>query len=122
MIAVKDVFLDLVAELKAVARIWLVSWADSNLTQHANQIRFLLGELPRGQSLPTIAEEDEEELREHEHDYTSALYASAGSNITNLADTSAKDEAVKLSSNNAVAITATTAAQQSGKVGSSKCV
>ena len=37
----------------------IIDWADVNIPQHANQVRYLLGELPRGQSLPTIDEEEE---------------------------------------------------------------
>ncbi len=50
----------LMTTLRTVARLWLIFWADENLPQHANQIRFLMNEMPRGQSLPTIIEEDEE--------------------------------------------------------------
>ncbi|KAA6429288.1 MAG: hypothetical protein FRX49_00683 [Trebouxia sp. A1-2] len=60
MLAVKELLVYLMTTLRTMARLWLISWADENLPQHANQIRFLLNEMPRGQSLPTIVEEDEE--------------------------------------------------------------
>ncbi len=60
MLGVKELLVYLLTTLRTVARLWLISWADENLPQHANQIRFLLNEMPRGQSLPTIIEEDEE--------------------------------------------------------------
>lgn len=60
MLGVKELLVYLLTTLRTVARLWLISWADDNLPQHANQIRFLLNELTRGQSLPTIIEEDEE--------------------------------------------------------------
>lgn len=39
----------------------IIEWTDDHIPQHANQVRFLLSECPRGQSLPTIKEEDEED-------------------------------------------------------------
>ena len=60
MLAVKELLLYLMTTLRTMARLWLISWADEKLPQHANQIRFLLNDMPRGQSLPTIVEEDEE--------------------------------------------------------------
>ncbi len=60
MLGVKELLVYLMTNLRTMARLWLISWADENFPQHANQIRFLLNEMPRGQSLPTIIEEDEE--------------------------------------------------------------
>ena len=74
MVAVKDATLSLIGEVRGIARAWIfqkmdpyllswrtciIDWADVNIPQHANQVRYLLGELPRGQSLPTIDEEEQ---------------------------------------------------------------
>ncbi|DBA94605.1 TPA: hypothetical protein ACH3X1_002186 [Trebouxia sp. C0004] len=58
MLAVKELSVYLMTSLRTMARLWLISWADENLPQHAN--RFLLNDMPRGHLLPTIVEEDEE--------------------------------------------------------------
>ena len=62
-----------IGEVEGIAKAWfqrkldpyflswktcIIDWADINIPQHANQVRYLLGELPRGQSLPTIDEEE----------------------------------------------------------------
>lgn len=74
LVAIKDGTMSFVGEVKGVAKAWffqkmdpyllswktcIIDWADVNFPQHANQMRYLLGELPRGQSLPTIDEEEE---------------------------------------------------------------
>lgn len=42
----------------------IIDFFDDNFPQHVEQVRFLLGECPPGQTLPTIMEEDEEETRQ----------------------------------------------------------
>lgn len=78
----KDATVSFIGEVEVDARAWcfkqldpyllswrtcIIDWTDVNIPQHANQMRYLLGELPRGQSLPTIAEEEETGQSEGEH-------------------------------------------------------
>lgn len=77
LLATKDAAVLVITDIKGFTKNWvfswldvylpdlkacIVSWFDDHIPQHANQMRYLLGELPRGQSLPTIEEEDEEAL------------------------------------------------------------
>ena len=74
MVAVKDATTSFIGEIQGIAKArffqkldpyllsWkagIIDWADVNIPRHANQVRYLMGELPRGQSLPTIDEEEE---------------------------------------------------------------
>ena len=74
MVAVKDATVSFIDEVAGIAKVcflrkldpylltWktcIIDWADVNIPRHANQVRYLLGEMPKGQSLPTIDEEEE---------------------------------------------------------------
>lgn len=43
-------------------RVCVICYIDDQLPERSKQIRYLLGEMPRGQSLPTIQEEEDEAL------------------------------------------------------------
>ena len=78
----KDATVSYIGEVEVDARAWffqnmdpyllswrtcIIDWTDANIPEHANQTRYLLGEPPRGQSLPTVAEEEETGQSEGEH-------------------------------------------------------
>ena len=68
----------------------IVSWVDYNTHQCANQVRYLLNEPPKGQCLPTIQEEEEEEEGSYDNAHyrpnSSAHLADNATNSTNLTE------------------------------------
>jgi hypothetical protein len=96
MLVVKELLVYLMTTLRNLARLWLISWADENLPQHANQIRFLLNDMPRGQSLPTIVEDNEEGINGDALDDRQTAHATNYGPTTSNSKSVANNEFVQL--------------------------